>query len=67
MTLVHLTHDLLFKKSPVLGADHHEMYHVAYVLAQKYTLSPAWPYSTEQVKEALRAVFKFDEKEARKQ
>ena len=58
------THDLLFGKSPVLGADHHEMYHVARVLTQNYTFSSAWPYSTEQVKEALRAVFKFDEKEA---
>ena len=64
MTLVHLTHDLLFKKSPVLGADHHEMYHVAHVLAQKYTFSSAWPYSTQLVKEALSALFKFDEKEA---
>jgi hypothetical protein len=64
MTLVHLTHDMLFKKSAVLGADHHEMYHVAHVLTQKYVFSPAWPYSTEQVKEALRALFKFGEKEA---
>ena len=67
MTLVHLTHDLLFKKSPVLGADHHEMYHVAHVLAQNYTFSPAWPYSSEQVKEALRALFKFNEKEVEQQ
>ena len=67
MTLVHLTHDLLFKKSPVLGADHHEMYHVARVLTQNYTFSSAWPYSTEQVKEVLRALFKFDEKETGKQ
>jgi hypothetical protein len=63
MTLVHLTHDMLFKKSAVFGADHHEMYHVARVLTQKYVFSPAWPYSTEQVKAALRALFKFDEKE----
>jgi len=64
MTLVHLTHDLLFGKSPVFGSDHQEMYHVARVLTQKYTFSAAWPYSTEQVKEALRALFKFDEKQA---
>jgi len=40
------------------------MYHVAHVLTRKYTFSPAWPYSTRQVKEALRVLFKFDEKQA---
>jgi hypothetical protein len=67
MTLVHLTHDLLFGKSPVLGADHHEMYHVAHVLTQNYTFSLAWPHSTEHIRAALVALFKFDEKEAEEQ
>jgi len=67
MTLVHLTHDLLFGKSPVFGSDHHEMYHVARVLTQKYMFSPAWPYSTEQIRAALVALFKFEEQEAGEQ
>ncbi|HYU75077.1 MAG TPA: hypothetical protein VEL31_20610 [Ktedonobacteraceae bacterium] len=67
MTLVHLTHDLLFGKSAVFGADHQEMYHVARVLTQKYTFSAAWPYSSEQVRAALVALFKFEEQETREQ
>ena len=59
MCVVYLTHDTLFGKSQVPGGDAHEMYHVARVLARAYQFSPAWPYSTEQIRVALRTHFGF--------
>ena len=59
MTVVYLTHETLFGKSQVLGGDAHGLHHIARVVVSSYQFSPAFPYSTEQIRVALKAHFQF--------
>lgn len=56
MLVVTMTHKILFDEASVFGADQHEMYHIARVLAASHTFPPNWPYR-DRVKAALVKVF----------
>ncbi len=60
MTVVYLTVETLFGKSQILGGDAHESHFVVSVLVHSYQFSPAFPYSTEQIRAALRTHFRFE-------
>lgn len=60
MLVVTMTHKILFDESSVFGADQHEMYHIARVLAASQTFHQDWPYR-DQVKTALAACYHFSQ------
>jgi hypothetical protein len=60
MTVVYLTVETLFGKSQVLGGDLHESHHVASVLVGSYQFSPAYPFSTDQIRKALKTHFRLE-------
>lgn len=60
MSVVYLVVDTLFGKSPVRGGDMHETHHVASVLVRSYEFTPAYPYSTQQIREALKTHFRIE-------
>ena len=60
MAVVYLTCDILCGKSQVLGGDSHEMHYIASVIADSYRFSKAFPYSTEQIRAALRVRFRLE-------
>jgi Family of unknown function (DUF6245) len=60
MTVVYLTMATLFDKSHVVGGDMHEAHHVASVLAHAYEFSADYPYTTAQIREALKSRFRLE-------
>jgi hypothetical protein len=60
MAVVYLTHDMLCGKAQVLGGDSHGMHYIASIIASSYRFSQSFPFSTEQIRAAMKAHFRLE-------